>query len=266
MKDRLKLGGKAAIVLGGGQGMGEATCLALAEAGCRVVVVDRELDRAEAVCSAITARGGEAVAVTGNVLDDDELVDIIDRSWSAFGGADGLVTIVGSSDAKLLVDTSMELWDAEHQINIRYCFLAAREFATRVIARGTGGAITFVSSGSGLVSARRHAAYGAAKAGLIHLVKSMALEWGAHEIRVNSVAPGPIETPRLPASDIWTDAIARSPMPLKRRGKVDDIANAILFLSSDMANYITGQTLSVDGGVTVGNLLPFPEKVTERQG
>ncbi len=262
MQDRFKLAGKTAIVLGGGQGMGEASCLALAEAGCRVVVVDRELDRAEAVCQAI---GATAIPLTGDVLNDDELIDIIDRAWAAFGGADVLVTIVGSSDAKLLVDTSMEVWDAEQQINIRYCFLAAREFARRKIAEGTGGAITFVSSGSGLVSARRHAAYGAAKAGLIHLAKSMALEWGAHEIRVNTVAPGPIETPRLPASDIWTNAIARSPMPLKRRGKVDDIANAILFLSSDMANYITGQTLSVDGGVTVGNLLPFPDAVTERQ-
>jgi len=265
MQDRFKLAGKIAIVLGGGQGMGEATSLALADAGCRVVVVDRELDRAEAVCQAITALGGAAVPLIGDVLDDDQLVDVIDRALGAFGSVDLLVTIIGSSDAKLLVDTSMEVWDTEHQINVRYCFLAAREFATRKIAEGEGGAVTFVSSGSGLVPARRHAAYGAAKAGLIHLTKSMALEWGAHEIRVNSVAPGPIETPRLPASDIWTDAIARSPMPLKRRGKVDDIANAILFLSSDMANYITGQTLSVDGGVTVGNLLPFPEAVTERQ-
>lgn len=265
MRDRLNLGGKVAIVLGGGQGMGEATCLALAEAGCRVVVVDREVERMETVCARIAAMGGQAVSCAGDVLDDADLVRLMNSAWCVFDGADVLVTIIGSSDAKLLIDTTMDLWDAEHRINIRYCFLAAREFAIRAIQRGKGGAITFVSSGSGLASAQRHAAYGAAKAGLIHLAKSMALEWGAHEIRVNTVAPGPIATPRLPDSELWDDAIERSPMPLKRRGKVDDIANAILFLSSDMANYITGQTLSVDGGVTVGNLLPFPSAMTERQ-
>jgi NAD(P)-dependent dehydrogenase (short-subunit alcohol dehydrogenase family) len=265
MRDRLRLEGKAAVVIGGGQGMGEATSLALAEAGCSVAVVDLSRDRAEAVVTQIRQRGGAAHSVVGDVLDDSQVDTIVDEAWQALGGLDAMVTIIGSTQPALLVDTSAELWDAEHRINVRYCFLAAKAFSTRKIAEGTPGAITFVSSGSGLVSAYRHAAYGAAKAGLIHLTKSMALEWGPYEIRVNSVAPGPIITPRLPDSDAWREAIQQSGMPLKRRGTVEDIANAILFLSSGMANFITGQTLSVDGGVTVGNQLPFPASYTERQ-
>lgn len=265
MRHRLNLEGRAALVLGGGQGMGEATCLALAEAGCRVAIADRDMDRAETVAGEARALGVEALPLCGDILEDAQLVDLIERAWSGLAGLDNLITIVGSSAPFSLVETEMETWDDEQRINVRYCFLAARTFARRKIEQGTPGAITFVSSGSGLVSAQRHAAYGAAKAGLIHLTKSMALEWGGHEIRVNSVAPGPIATPRLPDSAVWDEAILHSPMPLKRRGTVEDIANAILFLSSDMANYITGQTLCVDGGVTVGNLLPFPAAFKERQ-
>jgi NAD(P)-dependent dehydrogenase (short-subunit alcohol dehydrogenase family) len=264
MRHRFGLEGKTALVIGGGQGMGEATCQALAEAGCRLVIVDLVRERAETVARAIEEKGGVARTLIGDVLDDEQVVSIVERAWEEFGGLDVMVTIIGSSDPKLVVDTTSEIWDQEHRINVRYCFLAAKTFAILKIRQGTPGAITFVSSGSGIASAFRHAAYGAAKAGLIHLTKSMALEWGQYEIRVNSVAPGPIVTPRLPEHPMWKEAIDRSPMPIKRRGKVDDIANAILFLSSDMANFITGQTLSVDGGVTVGNLLPFPSGHTER--
>ncbi|MCH7554369.1 MAG: SDR family oxidoreductase, partial [Chloroflexi bacterium] len=126
-----------------------------------------------------------------------------------------------------------------------------------MIAQGNGGSIISIASMSGISGAPRHSAYGAAKAGLIHWTKSMAVEWGPHGIRINAVAPGSIMTPRaLANTPPGRDEQLRSIIPLARRGEPDDIAKAVLFFASDMAGYITGQTLIVDGGVTCNFAVP----------
>jgi NAD(P)-dependent dehydrogenase (short-subunit alcohol dehydrogenase family) len=264
MRDRFGLAGKAALVIGGGQGIGEATALALADAGCRVAVLDVELERAETVANRIKEQGGTGLALSGDALDDDALTGLIQRAGEELGGLDVLVTVVGSSGFSPLLETSFAQWDIEQKINLRYAFVAGKAFAAMKVAAGTPGAITFVSSVSGIMAAYRHAAYGAAKAGLIHLVKTMATEWAPYGIRVNSVAPGPIITPRLPDTADWRERIENSPHPMQRRGVVDEIANPILFLSSDMASYVTGQTLPVDGGLTVASIMQVPEKLKAR--
>ncbi|MFN3727660.1 MAG: SDR family NAD(P)-dependent oxidoreductase [Allosphingosinicella sp.] len=265
MGDRFGLSGKAALVIGGGQGIGEATCLALADAGCRVAVLDVEPERAESVANRIRTDGGTAIPLSGNALDDDELTGLVQRADAELGGLDVLVTVVGSSGFSSLLETSFEQWDIEQKINLRYAFVAGKAFTALKVEAGTPGAITFVSSVSGIMAAYRHAAYGAAKAGLIHLVKTMATEWAPYGIRVNSVAPGPIITPRLPDTQEWRERIEQSPLPMQRRGQVQEIANPILFLSSDMASYVTGQTLPVDGGLTAASIMQVPAKLKPRE-
>lgn len=265
MRDRLGLEGKAALVVGGGQGIGEATCIALAEAGCRVAVLDVELARAETVAKAIAEKGGTAIALSGDALNDAELTALVQQADRELGGLDVLTTVVGSSGFSMILDTSFEQWDLEQKINLRYAFVAGKAFAAIKAERGTPGAITFVTSVSGMMAAYRHAPYGAAKAGLIHLVKSMATEFAPLGIRVNSVAPGPIITPRLPDTQEWRDRIEASPLPMQRRGEVDEIANAILFFSSEMASYVTGQNLAVDGGLSSANIMSVPAKLGQRE-
>lgn len=264
MQDRFGLAGKAALVVGGGQGIGEATALALADTGCRVAVLDLEIERADAVVAKIVSAGGSAIAIAGNILEDQQAIDLVNQADEALKGLDVLVTVVGSSGFVPFLETSIEQWDLEQRINVRYAFVVGQAFAANKVRRGTPGTITFVSSVSGVVAAPRHAPYGAAKAGLIHLVKSMATELAEHGIRVNSVAPGSIITPRLPDTEAWREQISRSALPMQRRGQVDEIALPVLFLASDMSSYITGQTLAADGGLTAANIMAVPSQLKAR--
>lgn len=263
MADMFGLNGKRALILGAGQGIGEATVLMLAAQGCRLVCVDVEEERAQAVAQRAIEAGAEARGLVANILDDAQLDNVMRKAEDVFGGLDILITVVGSTAFKPLLETSAEQWDMEQRINIRYVFLAAKAFAARREQDGGGGAITVVSSVSGMMAAPRHAPYGAAKAGLIHLVKSMATEWAPLGIRVNAVAPGSIITPRLPDTAEWRDQIARSSHPMQRRGTVEEIAGPVMFLSSTLASYVTGQTLAADGGLTIANIMAVPARLKD---
>jgi NAD(P)-dependent dehydrogenase (short-subunit alcohol dehydrogenase family) len=263
-EDVFGLQGKSVLVVGGGQGIGEAVCLAFARAGSAVAVLDVDRDRAQGVTDKIIAMSGKARALSGDVLDDAQVAAMMDEAEKAFFGLDVLVTVVGSTGFLPILETTAVQWDLEHRVNVRYAFLVGKAFAAERVRTGKPGAATFVSSISGIVSAPRHAPYGAAKAGLIHLVKTMAVEWAPHGIRVNSVAPGPIITPRLPDTEEWREQIRRSTHPMQRRGTVDEIANAVLYLSSSLASYVTGQTLAVDGGLTAANILAVPATMKPR--
>jgi NAD(P)-dependent dehydrogenase (short-subunit alcohol dehydrogenase family) len=145
-------------------------------------------------------------------------------------------------------------WDKDYRLNIRYLFLAAQLFARSAIARGVPGAITCLSSMSGVRSGAGHAAYGAMKAGIVNLASTLAVEWADHGIRVNAVTPGTIITPKFPDSPEAAAYLRASLVPMRRSGSVNDIARAILFLSSEMAAYTTGHNLMVDGGWNAANL------------
>jgi NAD(P)-dependent dehydrogenase (short-subunit alcohol dehydrogenase family) len=250
MKSLFGLEGKRVVVIGGGQGMGEATVRLLASLGADIAIVDLELERAERVAQEVRGAGVSAFPISFDVTDEAAVVAGVARIEAEFGPLDGMATIVGMAGWASVVDMTAEVWDRDHSRNLRHFFLCAREVARSLLKRGAPGSIVAVASVDGIVSSPSHAAYGAAKAGLINLAKSMAVEWGDNGIRVNVVAPGGIVTPRLPRTDPAAERESMALLPMRQRGTVDDIAKAITFFLSDMSPYVTGQTLAVDGGYT----------------
>src|SRR3954452_24169080 len=250
------LAGKKALIVGGGQGMGEASAKFLARAGCDVALVDLVPERAEYVAGIVNGLGVKGVAITGDVLDDAQIPRIVAEAEEKLGGLDRMITIVGAAAFKSLMDTTAEIWDQQMHLNLRYFFLISKEVATVMIRRGTGGRIVGIASVDGQRAAPMRGAYGAAKAGLISTVRTMAVEWAAHNISVNAIAPGHIVTPRLFDTSQRAERYTNSLLPVRRRGTTADIGKAALFLLSDLASYVNGTTLDVDGGLLVANLFP----------
>jgi NAD(P)-dependent dehydrogenase (short-subunit alcohol dehydrogenase family) len=244
------LEGKRIIVLGGGLGMGEATSTLLAELGCNVAVLDIIPERAERVAGICESKGVKALPIVADVLDDEQLIAAMARAERDLGPLDGMATIVGATDMISSVDVPMETWDYEHRRNLRYIFLASRELAKNLLGRGAPGSIASVASVDGIRASTNHAAYGAAKAGLISLSKSLSGEWARQGIRFNVVAPGGVVTPRRPIGSEESEKATMGLVPMQYRGEVEDIARALVFFLSDLARYVTGQTLAVDGGYT----------------
>ena len=236
-QDILGLKGKHAIVWGGGFGMGERTAIRLSEAGARVAVIDLELARAEKIAGELNAAGGKAVAIQADRL----------------GPLDVMATVIGLGVWDQVVDMSLETFNRSILLNLTSFFLPARTAGRSLLKHGKPGAIACVSSVSGLTSAPNHAGYGAAKAGMINLVRTMADEWGPYGIRVNAAMPGSAATPRLvlnEAGQAGMKAAMKAKIPLGRAATPDELAKAILFLLSDLASYVTGHNLHVDGGWT----------------
>jgi len=247
------LAGKVALVAGGGRGIGEATSRILAAAGASVGVLDREADRAEAVATALRSEGATAIPLVVDLRDEDACGAAVATVIAELGGVDVLANVAGGmtnqAEWRHLEHWSTDEWDRVVHLNLRYVFWLCRAVIPSMVARG-GGSIVSVTSISGVFGAPNHSAYGAAKAGLIHLTKTLAVEYGRAGIRVNAVSPGAIATP---ATEATMSAERRATLaratPLQRPGAPEDIARAILFFASPMAEYVTGQMLLVDGGV-----------------
>jgi NAD(P)-dependent dehydrogenase (short-subunit alcohol dehydrogenase family) len=246
----LGLQGKRAVVIGGGLGMGKESAKLLALAGASVAVVDIDEERARTIAGEITAGGGKAVPIRADALDRSQVEPVLRQVVRDLGGLDVLVTIVGMPSWSSVLDLTDETFDLDLARNMRYAVRWAQGFARLLGELGRGGAIVHIASVSGLQGSANHGAYGAAKAGLISLVKTMAVEWGGRGIRVNAIAPGATTTDRVQRSPEINAGLAAA-IPLGRPGEQMDIAKAVLFLASDLASYITGQTLVVDGGATV---------------
>jgi NAD(P)-dependent dehydrogenase (short-subunit alcohol dehydrogenase family) len=250
LEDLIGLSGKNVVVVGGGQGMGESTSMILAAIGCNVAVLDIDQGRADFVASNVRDLGVTAIGVPCDVMSVDSLLTGMTAAEEALGSLDALVCIVGMSTWAPLLELSESDWDRDLRRNLGYIFSASRWFAQTLVRRKTPGSIVCITSVDGIRSAAYHASYGAAKAGVINLVKTMAAEWSEHGIRVNAIAPGTIVTPRFPLRDAAAEAAQTGLIPAHRRGTVDEIAKVVLFLISDLASYVTGQTLAVDGGYT----------------
>jgi len=264
--DVFGLKGKVAVVLGGGLGMGESTSRLLAEAGCDVAVVDIDAGRAASVVEKLATAAGKCIPLAGDVRELEVLDRLVADTEERLGGLDVLVTIIGQAEFVHFLDMTPAQWDQDHDRNLRYFAFASQAAARSMMRRGKPGAITAISSVSGIQSAPHHAAYGAAKAGMINLTKSLAVELADYSIRVNSVAPGGILTDRqaeAPSAAETQAKVKKSLIPFKRFGESDDIGQAVRFLSSDLAKYISGQTLAVDGGWTsvwtLGPMLDSPK-------
>jgi NAD(P)-dependent dehydrogenase (short-subunit alcohol dehydrogenase family) len=211
------------------------------------------IDNREDLAKEISAEVG-GVPFVADATKRDEAQKAVDLCVSEFGGIDGLVDIVGMARYGDAIETSDEDWEWTFDMVLRHAYVFSQSAAK---AMTDGGAMVFVASVSGISSAPRHAAYGAAKAGLMSWVRSLAVELGPKNIRVNSVAPGAVWTPRISQllGEKGREGQSRN-APLGRVALPQDIASAILFLASDLASYVTGQTLVVDGGV--GVKFPYP--------
>ena len=253
--DKYALGGRTAFITGGGRGIGLASALALAEAGARVIIADRDPALLEAGRAELAAGGCEA---------ETELLDVtrsedVERAAAALNARHGAVDILVANAGIALPDRGAEdmpddLWLKVVDVNLHGVFWCCRAFGRAMLGRGRGAVVT-MGSMSGLISNKpqRQAHYNASKAGVHHLTRSLAGEWAERGVRVNAVAPTYVDTPMSAHSfadpslyPVWMDNT-----PMRRPARGDEIASAVLFLASDASSAMTGTVLSVDCGYTV---------------
>ncbi|WP_432990458.1 SDR family NAD(P)-dependent oxidoreductase [Dactylosporangium sp. CA-233914] len=249
----LSLAGRVAVVAGAGRGIGEAVALRLAEAGAAVAVVDSRADRAAGTVAAVRQAGGTAVPIIANLLDASQVDQIVPSATEQLGSVDILVNVAGGSWAlapyRLTHEVTDEEWSLIQAMNLTYVFQLTRSALGEMVQSG-GGTIVHVGSIAGVLSSPLAAAYGAAKAGISSLTRTLAYEYGPFGIRVNCIAPGRINTPATAPEPGQQQADFTGSIPLRRMGVPAEIADAVAFLVSDLASYISGQTLLVDGGAT----------------
>lgn len=246
-----RLAGKVALITGGGTGIGAATAKRFAEEGARVVVCGRRLEPLEQVVQEITAAGGTARAAALDVSSQQAFADVVQGVVSEEGRLDILVNNAYSMVGATIADMSEEDWRASFRVSLDGTFFGVQA-AFRAMEHQRSGSIVNLSSVCGLLGSMYTAAYGAAKAGVLSLTRTAALEGAPYNIRVNAIIPGVVMTPgtemALPTREAQLATAAG--VPLRRIAEPNEVANAILFLASDEASYITGTQLVVDGGKT----------------
>lgn len=241
---------RTAIVTGASRGIGRAIALRLARDGRHVALVSRSEGPLNEVKAAIEAAGGRASVHTADVADNKGFAETIEKIVSETGRLDILVNNAGITKDGLILRMSDEDWNAVIQTNLTSCFVAIRA-AARHMMRGKFGRIVNISSTSGVVGNAGQANYAAAKAGLIGLSKTVARELGGKNITCNVVAPGFIETDMTAVLPAEIKDKIQQMMAIKRLGVGEDIAAAVSYLTADDAGYVTGQTICVDGGMTM---------------
>jgi 2-hydroxycyclohexanecarboxyl-CoA dehydrogenase len=245
------LADKVAIVTGGGGGIGKGISLVFAAHGARVVVAERDPDRANETVAAIQAAGGQATASVVDVQEREQVAAMADAALRAYGAVDILVNNVGDYlAAKPFLETAEEDWEGLYRINLKHVFLCTQAIAPQMIERA-GGSIINVSTVEAFRGIPNCAVYSAFKGGVTQFTKSFALEIAQYHIRVNAIAPDVTQTLQVPY-DRWVPPEQRELIPLwvplGRFGMPDDIAGVALFLASDLSRFMTGTTVHVDGG------------------
>jgi NAD(P)-dependent dehydrogenase (short-subunit alcohol dehydrogenase family) len=249
----LGLAGKRAVVSGAGRipgraGHGRRSAVNLAEAGATVACIDVEEDRAGETVEAIERAGGKAFPIVADMTVSREVERALDEAVAVLGGIDVCVDIIGKTHWDKVEELSDEIWDWTIRYNLTQVFYLFRAAAQHMIRQGTGGSLVALASVDGFTAAPFHAPYGAAKAGVVHLIKTFADELGRYGIRVNGVAPGAVGAggDDQPEGVYGTDPTQPLAAP-----RAQDIANGVLVLASDLTARVTGQTLIVDGGAVI---------------
>jgi NAD(P)-dependent dehydrogenase (short-subunit alcohol dehydrogenase family) len=247
------LEGKTAIVTGAGRGIGRALAIGLAEAGADVAIVSRTAEDLERTADDIRrATWREALCLTADVTKRADLEEAVAETVRRFGAIDVLVNNAGMNIRTPALEVTDEQWESIVQTNLKSAFMLSQLAGERMKERGSG-TIVNISSVAGQTALRTGVVYGSTKAALIQMTKILALEWGKYGIRVNSVGPWYFKTPlteKLLADEAFVREV-ESRTPLRRIGRLEELVGPVVFLASDAANYVTGQTLFVDGGMTI---------------
>jgi 3-oxoacyl-[acyl-carrier protein] reductase len=245
----INLKGRRIFIAGGSRGIGRAAALMAAQAGAEVAISYRA-DRAaaEATAKEMEAFGGRVLVVAADVASEAEIGPAVDQTAKTLGGLDGLVVSAGIFEGRALGEMSLEFWNRTMTINLTGTFLAVKA-AVPHLRQAAGGSIVIYTSTAGQRGSAVYSAYATSKAGQIMFMRSMALELAPDRIRVNCVAPAWTETDmaRGPVEAIGRDKVIAG-FPLGRIGHPDDVAGATVYLLSDLARFVTGMTLTVDGG------------------
>jgi NAD(P)-dependent dehydrogenase (short-subunit alcohol dehydrogenase family) len=252
--EKFRLAGKTAVVTGGGQGIGLASVEALAEAGARVVIADRDPAMAAKGQASLKAKGLDAEIVIMDVTDSTRVSEVADQLVARYGKVDILVNNAGIARSETPAETvTDEHWLNVIDVNLNGTFWCCRAFGRHMLAAKSG-AIVNIGSMSGFIvnKPQEQSYYNASKAAVHHLTRSLAAEWGARGVRINAVAPTYIETPlnafvknNPPMFSAWIGGT-----PMARLGQVDEVASVVLFLASEAASLMTGSIVLVDGGYT----------------
>jgi 3-oxoacyl-[acyl-carrier protein] reductase len=247
----MSLSGRVAFVTGASQGIGRACALKLATAGAAVAVAARNQDKLNELANEITAAGGKAAVFGLDVTDEEQIKTAIKAAIAQFGKVDILVNNAGITRDQLVMRLKRADWDAVLQTNLTSAYLCIQQVTSSMLKQRWGRIIN-IASVFGQMGQAGQANYSASKAGLIGLTMAVARELGSRNITCNAVAPGFIETPMTEVlSDEFKQNAAKQ-IPLGRVGSPADVANAVAFLASDEASYITGHVLSVNGGMLMG--------------
>ncbi len=246
----MQLKDKNAIVTGSAQGIGKSIALALAKAGANIVVSDVNIEEAEKTAKEIEALGRKALAVKCNVADANEVSELVKKTQETFDTIDILVNNAGVTRDNLMMRMEEKDWDLVLDVNLKGAFLLTKA-VSRIMMKQRQGRIVNMSSVIGVMGNAGQSNYAASKGGLIAFTKSTAKEFASRNITCNAIAPGFIETAMTAKLTEEVKENYKKGIPLGRMGSVDDVANAVMFLVSEQASYITGQVLHVDGGLVM---------------
>ena len=250
------LEGKSALVTGGASGIGRATALAFAREGARVAVADILEEAAQSTVTEIEAMGGQALAIACDVTDDDAVKAMIAATVDAFGGLDcafnnaGIAPYQVNAGGQKIADVAPEAWRRLIDVNLTGVWLCLRHEVAQMRAQGSGGVIINTASILGLIGSATSSAYVAAKHGVVGLTKVAAADHAEDNIRVNAVCPGYIETPMTEETMRRRGGRILARVPMARMGKAGEIAEAVVWLCSPKASFVTGVSWAVDGGYT----------------
>lgn len=242
--------GKVAVVTGGAQGIGEAISMTLAGEGAAIAVIDVNLEKAQATVENIKKLGVDAEAFKADVSNNADVAAVVDKIVDRFKKIDILVNNAGVTRDNLLIRMSEQEWDLVIAINLKGTFNFTQKVG-RVMMKQRSGAIVNISSVIGLMGNAGQTNYSASKAGVIGITKSVAKELAGRNVRVNAVCPGYIQTAMTDKLTGEVKAKMLEFIPTKTMGTPKDVANVVLFLASDLSNYVTGETIRIDGGMAM---------------
>jgi NAD(P)-dependent dehydrogenase (short-subunit alcohol dehydrogenase family) len=247
------LNDKVAVVTGGGAGIGRGVVMGLAEFGADVAIIDIDVEAAETVAGLVRAKGRRALAINADVMDRDAIRAAVDRTAAELGRLDILVNNAGGTRPIKLLDMTDAQADKQIDLNLKNLVATTQAAARAMVAGGRGGSIINVASIEALRAAPGYSVYAACKAGMLNFTRTIALELAEHGVRVNAIAPDLVPTERMArfAPGLFSPeakAAQAAYIPLGRAGDFDDCAGAVVFLASGLSRYVTGATLSVDGG------------------